>query len=64
MKNIFASIGTFFHEVRIEMKKVDWPSREETIKDTIAVLSISLVVAVFLGGLDFLFSKMLNFFIS
>ncbi len=62
--NIFTKIGTFFNEVKNEMKKVNWPSREATIKNTMAVVGISFVVAVFLGGLDYMFSKLLNILIS
>jgi preprotein translocase subunit SecE len=62
--NLFKKIGNFFNEVKTQMKKVDWPSKEKTIKDTIAVVSISFAVAIFLGGLDFLFGKLLNIFIS
>ena len=62
-KNIFINIGSFFEEVKTEMKKVNWPTKKETIKNTTAVLGISFVVAVFLGGLDFVFTKILNIFI-
>ena len=40
----------------IEMKKVTWPTRPETVRLTIAVILISLVVAAFLGVLDYIFS--------
>ena len=62
-KNIFVNIESFFGEVKTEMKKVSWPTKKETIKNTIAVIGISFVVAVFLGGLDFVFAKILNIFI-
>jgi len=39
-----------------EMKKVTWPTKKETYNYTILVLGISLVVAAFLGALDFIFS--------
>jgi len=62
-KNIFLSIGSFFREVKIEMKKVSWPTKKETIKNTGSVIGISFAVAVFLGGLDLIFTKVLNIFI-
>ena len=62
-KNIFTNIISFFGEVKTEMKKVSWPTKKETIKNTTAVLGISFIVAVFLGGLDFVFAKILNIFI-
>ena len=63
LKDIFINTGSFLGEVKSEMKKVSWPTKKETIKNTSAVLGISFVVAVFLGGLDFIFSKILNIFI-
>ena len=54
---------TFLKEVRVEMKKVNWPTRKETTRYTIIIVGVSLAVAVFLGGLDFIFSLILNRFI-
>lgn len=39
-----------------EMKKVSWPTKKETYNYTILVIGISLAIAVFLGGLDYIFS--------
>ncbi len=52
----------FLKEVHLELKKVTWPTRQETIKYTTVVIAFSLAVATFLGGLDFLFSWFLNKF--
>jgi preprotein translocase subunit SecE len=51
---------TFFGEVRDELKKVVWPSRQETIRLTVVILTVSLLVGAFLGGLDFAFTKLLQ----
>jgi len=53
----------FLKEVRIELKRVTWLTRKDTIKYTIFVIAFSLVIAAFLGGLDFLFSWLLNKFV-
>lgn len=45
----------FFSEVAAELRKVTWPTRDETIKLTLAVIIISLAVGLFIGGLDILF---------
>lgn len=42
----------FVREVVSELKKVNWPSRNETIRLTGVVIIISGVVAAFIGGLD------------
>ena len=51
----FEKIKRFFGEVRIELGKVVWPTRQETIRYTAAVVVLSLVMAIFLGGLDSIF---------
>jgi len=61
-KNITDKIITFLKEVRIEMKKVNWPTRQETIRYTLIVIGVSLTVAIFLGTLDFIFTTLLNKF--
>ena len=60
---MFGKITTFLKEVRLEVKKVNWPTRQQTIRYTLIILGISLVIAVFLGGLDFLFTMLLENFI-
>ena len=61
--NILERIKKFFKEVRQEMKKVTWPTRQETVKYTLIVIGLSLVVAAFLGGLDFIFTWALEKFV-
>lgn len=56
-------IKLFFKEVYTEGKKVDWPTRQETLKYTAIVLGISAGAAIFLGALDFGFVKLLTKFI-
>ena len=53
-------IKEFFKEVKIEMKKVVFPSREEVIGSTKVVLVLVLIIAVFLGVIDQLLSKFVN----
>ena len=63
ISNLPSKIITFLKEVRLEMKKVNWPTRKETIKYTLIVIGVSVGVAIFLGGLDFIFTTILNKFI-
>jgi len=51
---------TFLKDVRTELKKVSWPSRQETIKLTGVVILVSVIVAAFLGLLDFGFVTLLD----
>lgn len=50
----------FLKEVRIELQKVTWPNREQATRLTTIVVLVSAVVAVFVGGLDLLFTKLLG----
>ncbi|MDZ4227623.1 MAG: preprotein translocase subunit SecE [Candidatus Levybacteria bacterium] len=51
---------TFFREVRDELKKVVWPTKQEVIRLTLVVIIISLIVGIFLGGMDFIFVKIIG----
>ena len=50
----------FLEEAWEELKKTKWPDRETLIKSTTVVLALVLSVAVWVGGLDFIFGKLLN----
>lgn len=45
----------FVQEVWAELKKVTWPSRQETIKLTLVVITVAAAIGFFVGGLDILF---------
>lgn len=47
-----------------ELRKVAWPSRNEALKSTAVVIGFSVIIAIFLGSLDFLFNKGLDYIIS
>ena len=53
-------IKAFFKEAWFELKKVNWPSRKETIRYTLIVIVVLTIVALYLGGIDFLFTRVLN----
>ena len=48
----------YLKEVVRELKKVSWPSRKQTVNKTILVIVISMLLAIYLGGLDFIFQKL------
>ena len=43
----------FLRDVRSELTKVVWPTRQETIRYTITVIIFSIVIAAILGAADF-----------
>jgi preprotein translocase subunit SecE len=54
----------YLSEVRAELSKVTWPKRDEIIKLTIVVLLISAIVGLYVGALDFVFTKLLEITVS
>jgi preprotein translocase subunit SecE len=61
--NPLQKINSFFKEIVAEMKKVNWPTRKETVRDTLIVLGVSVTAAMFLGGVDFVVKNLLEKFI-
>ena len=59
-----ANIGKFIGQVKIEMKKVAWPSRQELISSTLVVLVSVFLMAIFIGVCDLVLSRVINFLIS
>jgi preprotein translocase subunit SecE len=56
--------ASFLKEVRDELKKVVWPTRDEVIRLTGVVVLVSLIVGVFLGGTDFILTKLVGLLIN
>lgn len=54
---------TFFKESRVELRKVRWPTREETARYTIAVIAASAALAAYLGAMDYLLRFIVNTFL-
>ncbi len=55
--NFFQKSMEFFREVKVELKKVTWPTRKQTTGTTIVVIVFVFVVAAFLGLFDYALSK-------
>ncbi len=52
MTKVVTNTIDFLREVRVELSKVVWPSREQTLKLTLMVILITVVVGFFIGFLD------------
>jgi len=50
----------FLLQVIEELKKVTWPTRQEIVRLTATVILVSVIVGVFIGGLDFIFTSLLQ----
>lgn len=44
----------------MELKKVNWPTKHQTINYTLVVIGLSVAVAIFLGGLDLGFQEIIK----
>ena len=54
----------FWKGVKSEFKKIVWPDREATVKQSIAVVAISVVVGVIIAILDYVVKNGVNFITS
>ena len=50
-------VRNFFRETVGELRKVNWPTRQEATNLTVIVLIVIFVMAVFLGALDIMFAE-------
>ncbi|MDD4363166.1 MAG: preprotein translocase subunit SecE [Atribacterota bacterium] len=60
LNNLFQKIINFIKEARTELKKVTWPNRKQLISSTIVVMITVALVAVFLGIVDLVFSRIVT----
>lgn len=57
-------VQEFFKSAYEELKRVTWPSKNETIRLTAYVIGVSFGVGLFVMFLDFVFSKLLAFILA
>ncbi len=57
---IIPRIRTYFGDVIAELKKVVWPNREETRRLTVMVIVIAGSIGIFLGVMDYAFTKIME----
>jgi preprotein translocase subunit SecE len=50
--NVFTRAVQFLREVKIELKKVTWPSRKQTMGSTLVVIVLIIIISLFLGIVD------------
>ncbi len=60
---MLSNLSVFLKESKQELRHVNWPTRQETIRYTVFVIGLSLALAIFLGFLDFVFLQTLNHFL-
>ncbi len=57
---MFKKLVDYIKNSIYELKKVDWPNKQETIRHTLVVIGVSIGVAFFLGIVDLLLTSLLE----
>jgi preprotein translocase subunit SecE len=50
----------FFREVKVELQKVTFPTRQETVGSTIVVLVLTVILATYLGFSDWALARIVK----
>ena len=58
--NFLTATMQFLREVKVELKKVTWPSRKQTIGSTAVVLALVMLISMFLGVVDIGLSNLIK----
>ena len=56
----FARLSKWFRELRSDLKKVQWPSKKQTVNNTVVVIVCVVVAAIFLGIFDALATAIID----
>ena len=56
----FGKIIRYFKEVKGEAKKVIWPTWKQTVNNTVIVIAVIIIVAIFLGIVDTIFGGLVR----
>jgi len=57
-------VRSWWQETRNELRKVTWPTREQTRNLTLVVVAVCIVMATFLGVVDYVLSQIIRFIIG
>jgi preprotein translocase subunit SecE len=60
VKAFLEQTAQFFREVKVELQKVTFPTRQETVGSTIVVLVLTVIVAIYLGFSDWALAKIVK----
>ena len=63
-ESFFKRTTKFFLDVKNELKLVSWPTKEETIKLTVAVIVFVVIVGAITGGFDVAVAELMKFITS
>jgi preprotein translocase subunit SecE len=61
---VIGRVKEFVQEVLDEFRKVTWPTRQELVNATVVVIAVTVVVAFFLGGVDIVLARAVEWLLS
>jgi preprotein translocase subunit SecE len=54
----------YLSETAAELNQVSWPTQHQAMLYTVLVIGISIIVSMFVGAFDYLFSQFINFIVN
>ena len=61
VRNFVEKALQFLREVKVELKKVTWPSRKQAMGSTLVVIILVMIISLFLGVVDISLSSLIQF---
>jgi preprotein translocase subunit SecE len=55
---------TFLFQTQDELKKVTWPKQQEVIRLTAVVIIVSIIVGLYIGGIDYILTQITSYLIK
>lgn len=60
----FARVGKWLRDMKSELKKVQWPTRKQTVNNTLIVIACVIVVGIFIALFDFVAGEAIKLLIG
>ena len=64
VKNFFGRITKYFRDTKSELKKVVWPTKEQTRNNTVVVIAVVIIAAVFMIAVDAIFGGIIGLLVG
>jgi preprotein translocase subunit SecE len=61
---VVTRVREFVQEVLAEFRKVTWPSRQELVNSTVVVIAVTVVLSLFLGSVDIVLARVVEWVLS
>ena len=61
---LFARAGKWLRDMKSELKKVQWPTRKQTINNTLIVIACVIIVGIFIALFDFVAGEAIRLLIG